>query len=171
MKTKLPMGLLAILVLISLPQHYFYYTQLPDVVATHFGADGKPNDWMTRLNATLVVGGIQVLVPVSLVAVSWLAMRLPESMLNIPNREYWLQPDKKQATLAHMQLMLSWIAVATISFMAAMSHLVYLANKDSQSLNMVLFGSALGIYLTVVFTFAIVSVQRFRLPKADTLKA
>ncbi|MBL8811456.1 MAG: DUF1648 domain-containing protein [Planctomycetaceae bacterium] len=171
MKTKLPMSLLVIMVLISLPQHYFYYTQLPDVVATHFGADGKPNDWMTRLNATLVVGGIQVLVPVFLVAVSWLAMRLPESMLNIPNREYWLQPDKKEATLTHMRLMLSWIAVATISFMAAMSHIVYLANKSSQSLNMVLFGSALGIYLTVVFTIAIVSVQRFRLPKADTMKA
>lgn len=171
MKTKLPMCLLAIMVLISLPQHYFYYTQLPDVVATHFGADGKPNDWMTRLNATLVVGGIQVLVPMFLVAVSWLAMRLPESMLNIPNREYWLQPDKKQATLAHMRLMLSWIAVSTITLMAVMSHLTFLANKESQSLNTVLSAVALGVYLTVVFAIAIVSVRRFRLPKAETLKA
>lgn len=165
--TVLPMALLSLLIVASVPQHYYYYTQLPDVVATHFGADGKPNDWMSRLNATLLVGGIQTLLPLFLLGVSWLSAKLPESMLNIPNREYWLRPDKREATLSHMQLLMSWIAVLTTAFMAVMSHLVFLANRDSVALNIALASTALVIYLAFVFTIAFSSVRRFRLPRTE----
>ncbi len=166
--TALPIVLLTLLIAGSVPQHYYYYTQLPEVVATHFGADGKPNDWMSRLSATLLVGGIQTLLPLFLLGMSWLSGKLPESMLNIPNREYWLRPDKREATLAHMHLLLSWIAVLTTAFMGVMSHLVFLANRDSVALNVTLASTSLVIYLAFVFSIAFSSVWRFRLPRTES---
>ncbi|MFO0975327.1 MAG: DUF1648 domain-containing protein [Planctomycetaceae bacterium] len=167
--TVLPLVLLSVLIAASVPQHFYYYTQLPEVVATHFGADGKPNDWMNRLTATLVVGGIQILLPLFLLGITWLSTRLPDSMLNIPNREYWLRPDNRAATISHMYLMLAWIAAITTAFMGVMSHLVFVANRDSVALNMTAATISLVIYLALVLSIAFSSMWRFRLPRTEGL--
>lgn len=84
--------------LLSLGQHAWYWPQLPDRVATHFGIDGQPNDWMSRTSSTLMLCGIQLGLPLFLAGVMSLANRLPDSMINIPHREYWLHPDRRAAT-------------------------------------------------------------------------
>jgi uncharacterized membrane protein len=33
------------------------WPQLPDIIATHFDAQGRPNDWMAKTNAVLLMGG------------------------------------------------------------------------------------------------------------------
>jgi uncharacterized membrane protein len=160
-----PFAILVVLTIVSAVQHVWYWPQLPDRVATHWGIDGQPNDWMTRTGATLTLCGIQIGVPLFLVAVTWLASRLPDSMMNIPNREYWLHPDRRSATLAWMNQMLAWIAVLTSLFMIGIGHLTFIANKTSRGLHVGFFGAALGAYLVCVFSIAGRSLFRFRLPR------
>lgn len=100
-----------------------------------------------------------------LVAVTSLASRLPDSMMNIPNREYWLHSDRRSATLAWMNRMLAWIAVLTSLFMIGIGHLAFLANKTDGGLHVGFFGAALGVYLIYVFSVAGRSLFRFRLPR------
>ena len=164
---NLAYSILAGLMVVSVVQHVWYFPQLPDRVATHFGADGRPNDWMSRTGSTLTLAGIQLGVPLFLAGVTSLARRLPNSMINIPHKEYWLHPDRREASLAYTGGMLAWIAVMTSVFMILIGHLTFLANKTGTGLNLVLFTTALGSYLLGVFAVAGRSVWRFRLPTAD----
>ena len=158
--------ILVVLTIVSVVQHAWYWPQLPDRVATHWGIDGQPNDWMTRTAATLTLCGLQIGVPLFLVAVTSLASRLPDSMINIPNRDYWLHSDRRSATLFWMNQMLAWIAVLTSLFMIGIGHLTFVANKTGSGLHVGFFVAALGAYLACVFSIAGSSLFHFRLPRS-----
>ncbi len=164
--TMRALTLLFVLTIVSGAQHAWYWPQLPDRIATHWGIDGQPNDWMTRTAATLTLCGLQIGVPLFLVAVTWLACRMPDSMLNIPNREYWLQPDRRAVTLQWMKRMLAWIAVLTSLCMIGIGHLAFIANKTGGGLNVGLFWAVLGAYLACVFSIAGRSLFRFQMPRS-----
>ena len=161
-----PFGILVVLTVVSAVQHAWYWPQLPDRVATHWGFDGQPNGWMTRTGATLTLCGIQIGMPLFLAAVTSLASRLPDSMMNIPNREYWLHPDRRSATLEWMNRMMAWIAVLTSLFMIVIGHLAFTANKAGGGLDTGVFVGALVAYLACVFSLAGRSLYRFRMPRS-----
>ena len=163
--TKTGYLILAGLMLLGVFQHARYWPELPERVATHFGIDGKPNDWMSRSTSTIVFLALQSGVPVFMLAMTSLASRMPVSMVNIPNREYWLHPERRSATMAHMSLMITWIAVLTSLFMTAISHLTFVANKTGNGLNLPLFFSTLIAFLIAVFTIASRSMWHFRMPR------
>jgi uncharacterized membrane protein len=163
--TKTGYLMLAGLMLLGLFQHAWYWPQLPERVATHFGIDGKPNDWMSRSASTIVFLALQLGVPVFMLAMTSLAARMPVSMVSIPNREYWLHPERQGATMAHMWLMMTWIAVFTSLFMTVIGHLTFMANKTGNGLNLPLFLSGLIAYLIAVFTIASRSMWHFRMPR------
>lgn len=160
-----PIVIVAVLTIVSAAQHAWYWPQLPDRVATHWGIDGQANDWMTRTAATVTLCGIQIGIPLFLIAVTSLASRLPVSMVNIPNREYWLHPDRRSATLEWMSRMMGWIAVLTSLFMIGIGHLTFMANKTGSGLHVGFFLAALGGYLICVFSIAGRSLCRFRMPR------
>lgn len=163
--TKTGYLILAGLMLLGVVQHAWYWPQLPERVATHFGIDGKPNDWMSRSASTIVFLALQLGVPVFMLTMTSLAARMPVSMVNIPNREYWLHPERRDATMAHMSLMMTWIAVLTSLFLTAIGHLTFVANKTGDGLNLPLFLSGLITFLIAVFTIAGRSMWRFRMPR------
>ena len=163
--TKTGSLILAGLMLLGVVQHAWYWPQLPERVATHFGVDGKPNDWMSRSASTRVFLALQLGVPVFMLVMTSLATRMPASMVNIPNREYWLHPERRNATKAHMSMMMTWIAVFTSLFMTAIGHLTFMANKTGNGLNLPLFLSALVTFLVAVFTIAGRSMWHFRMPR------
>ena len=163
--TKTGYLILAGLMLLGVVQHAWYWPQLPERVATHFGIDGKPNDWMSRSTSTIVFLALQSGVPVLMLAMTSMAARMPVSMVNIPNREYWLHPERRGTTMAHVSLMMTWIAVLTSLFMAAIGHLTFIANKTGDGLNLPLFLSGLVTFLIAVFTIAGRSMWHFRMPR------
>ena len=165
---SLPVTIVGILTVVSVLQHAWYWTQLPAEVATHYGIDGQPNDWMSRTIATLMLCGFQIGIPFFLIAVTSLASRLPNSMVNIPHRQYWLHPDRRSATLAWMSSMMGWIAVMSAIFMIIIGHLTFLANMAGSGLDVRFFLVSLGTYLSGVFIIAGRSLWHFRLPSSAT---
>ena len=85
-------------VMVSLLQQVFYWRQLPERVATHFGAGGEPNDWMDRTSAVLVIGGFQLFFP--------LLLRLPCLADNSANTEQQtnLLQECKESHTHHRQI-------------------------------------------------------------------
>lgn len=105
----------------------FTNPQLPERVATHFGANGMANGWMTRHGHITFT----TLVPLGLLAflalVFWLITLNPQS-LNIPHRDYWIAPERRRATfciLAGQNLILS--AIVTL-FLASIHWSILTAN-------------------------------------------
>lgn len=162
---KIAILLVVVLTAFGLCLHAWYWTQLPDRIATHFGIDGNPNDWMSKTNATLLLCSLQVGLPLIFLFIGSTLPKLPSSVINIPNREYWLQPERRSSSISHMNSMLAWIAVLIALEMIAIVHLTFLANRSGTSLDTNLFWVILGIFLLSVFSIAGRSMWHFRLPK------
>lgn len=113
------------------------------------------------------MGLFQIGMPLFMLGVTWLAGKLPSSMVNIPNREYWLHADRRSATLAYMQMVMAWIAVCLSLFMMLVNHLTFVANREVEDLNTLRLFLAMAVFLIVVFAIVSSLLWRFRLPKAS----
>lgn len=151
----------------AVAQHAWYWTQLPDRVATHFNWNGVPDDWMTKSAATALMLAMQLLVPWFLVGITAMTAWMPVSLINIPHREYWLAPERRRESLAFLNRELAGIALAVAWFMAAVSHLAFEANIAGGPLSTSAMLGLLGVYMTVVLGIVGRIIWRFRTPKRN----
>jgi len=147
--------------LVTLLQHWIYWRQLPERVATHFGWGGVPNDWMDRTSATIVLAGFQLVFPLLLLSVVRLLKWMPSGLINIPHREYWLATERREESLAWLQGPMSGVAGLTAALMAATSHLTFRANMRAGGLEEVPFFVCLSIYLAGTFWLVFRILRRF----------
>jgi hypothetical protein len=72
---------------------------LPARVASHFAADGRPNGWQSLASYRVWMLGFGVLMPIVVTAmIAWLPRRFPR-LINVPHKDYWLEPARRDATL------------------------------------------------------------------------
>ena len=74
---------------------------LPPLVGSHFDAGGFPNAFMTRGGYTRFVLCLGILLPVALVALLTLVYSRADD-LKLPNRDYWLAPERIARTRARL---------------------------------------------------------------------
>src|SRR5664279_3490148 len=73
--------------------------ELPPVVASHFGPGGTANGFMGKGMYIAVMLAVVVAVP-ALVGMSGQLVRvLPVQLVNLPNKQYWLAPERRAATI------------------------------------------------------------------------
>jgi uncharacterized membrane protein len=74
----------------------------PDQMAAHFNAQGNPDHYVSKL--TFFADQLQtvLIVIVSGIVLQILPMLLPAEWINIRNREYWLAPERRQATMGRL---------------------------------------------------------------------
>src|SRR5271156_6894280 len=80
---------------------------LPDMVASHFGPSGTANGFMARASYVHFMLVLIVALPLSLGLLPGLLVGLPGVRINLPNRDYWLAPSRRAATIAALQLQLT----------------------------------------------------------------
>lgn len=78
------------------------FGRLPDRVPTHFGAGGVPNGWMTRGGYTTFMLAFTVGLPVLMVAAIGVLPRFAPRLVNLPNRDHWLAPERRGDSLAFL---------------------------------------------------------------------
>jgi serine/threonine-protein kinase len=147
----------------SLNQSITNHTTIP--MATHFGMNGQPNGWMSRSVATLFQCVLQAVMPFVFIGIAWTLPRFPNSMINLPNKEYWLAPERRAATLGHMTNMLMGISLAVSIFIAVIAHLVFDANRRNEPLPTTPFVVLLILFLATVFSITGYSIWTLRLPR------
>jgi hypothetical protein len=134
---------------------------LPERVATHFGADGTANGWMSRdghsvgqIAITFFVAGLFYVLTLAL-------PRLPDRFVNLPHRDFWLAPKRRAETFAWLSSMLFWLGALLQSFLAYVFHEVWRANLsippalrlNSLWLQLSLFILTAGLVITLLFRF------------------
>ena len=155
--------LLATLTAISL--QLIYRSHLPESVASQFGANGQPSNFMSRDKFILLMLALNAGLPLAMAGLAAGLKYLPTSLINIPNREYWFHPDRRASTLHDSEVMLVWISFVTSLFMLGLGHLTYLANANGQPLSMPFANALLIVYLLVIAAFCARSFIRYRLPQ------
>jgi hypothetical protein len=106
---RLPMVLFAGLYLAHGALLLVSAASLPERVATHFDRHGIPNGWMgirDYVTFSLLFGAG---FPLFIVAVSW-AVRFAPGGLNVPHRQYWLGPERREEVFAGLLRDSWWFA-------------------------------------------------------------
>ncbi|HEX3370863.1 MAG TPA: DUF1648 domain-containing protein [Candidatus Acidoferrales bacterium] len=127
---KIPRALFFLIILVTLAQCIHDLPLLPDRMASHFGASGMPNGWMTKTQFFLVYA--IALLP-ALFIEFWLHRKIsntPSARINLPNKEYWLAPERRAETLAYFETFFAWYGCAFLFVIATVMGLAMRANLD-----------------------------------------
>ncbi len=101
---------------------------LPERMASHFVASGAADGFMLRGSylATMLLAA--VLLPAALGELIGALSRLGGGA-RIPNRDYWLAPERRERSLAYMQSHARWFGCLLSAFICYVHWLVIVANR------------------------------------------
>jgi len=101
---------------------------LPPRIAVHFDAAGEPTSYMLRGDYRIFMLSFAAALPAALVAIMTLAYSRATD-LKIPNREYWLSPQRLARTRAFLIAHGVWLGSMVIAIMCFVQWLVWQANQ------------------------------------------
>jgi len=102
---------------------------LPERVASHFGLYGQANGWMSKEADLLFLGGVGIGLPLFIVGLTYVTRFFPDSMFNLPHKEYWLAPERRQQTVNFIFQHSLWMAGLMQLFLSWVNFLTIMANK------------------------------------------
>ena len=143
--------------LLSIVQQLYYYGQLPYKVAIHFNFDGLPDNFTGKLNSALLQIGIVVFMIVVIMVSDWLLRKGSDDFINIPNRRYWLAPERRESTIGLLSAFVYWLGIITNFFLIFISQHIIDVNLDAN----IILGHNFWVYLTVYFGVLFLSLVIF----------
>jgi uncharacterized membrane protein len=156
--SRLPQWLYVLLLICGAIGALHYYPLLPERMASHFASDGTPNGWQPKDVFLLLMGMVAgVTATIGFLAPGLIARR-PSSQINLPNKEYWLAPERRSATMQFVAAQMRWFSCAVLfvivfgGYEAIQANLREVVRFDSQAMLVVLVGF-LAFVLMWVFAF------------------
>jgi uncharacterized membrane protein len=141
----------------------FSSRSLPALVAAHFDAAGRANGYLPRGPYVMLMLLVTVLVPLLVVIIPDRAFSHPEARINLPNREYWLAPERRAATIQFLSRQTSLFAWLVVVFLCYTQWLVVRANAlTPPTLDSRAFLDGLALFLVCTLLWTVRLVGRFR---------
>jgi len=138
---------------------------LPERVATHFAFDGRANGWMTRHAYAWTMGILALALPFGVwISAGWLPRRWPK-LVNVPFRNYWLAPARREATLDRLERMGLVMAFLSAALMAAVHAEVLEANRRTPPAAGDGMAWGAGAFVVAIVALIVATAWRFRVPK------
>lgn len=127
---RLPRSIFAVIVLAAIAQCFFSFSQLPERMASHFGPSGLPNGWMTKQSFFIVYALVLALTSVLEFFPARSIARSSPSSLHLPNKEYWLAPERRAHTFAYFTKFFAWYGCAVLLVLVIAMGLAINANLN-----------------------------------------
>jgi uncharacterized integral membrane protein len=89
-----------------------YCQQLPEVVASHFNGRGAANGWQTKSAFFTALVGVSALAAVVGFGIPSIIAALPPQYINLPNKGYWLAPERAAETMEFLTSHFAWFGCA-----------------------------------------------------------
>lgn len=102
---------------------------MPESVASHFGPGGVANGFMPRQSYAMFMVVLMLLVPSLIYFATRSASRLPVALINLPNKGYWLAPERQASSLASLGRFGTFVAYATAFLLCLVHWMVIQANR------------------------------------------
>lgn len=102
---------------------------LPERLASHFAASGRPNGFMPRAGYVLFMLGFGVGLPLVMTILQAFMIRHSSNRINLPNRAYWLAPERREETIAFLVNHMVWFGCLLVVFLCFVHWLVVVANS------------------------------------------
>jgi hypothetical protein len=103
---------------------------LPPVVASHFVAGGAANGFMPRGAYLGLMLAVAVGLPMAQALLSGLTRLISDRFINLPHRDYWLAPERRQQTLDYLGNQGNRFAMLLCAFLCFVHWLVLRANAQ-----------------------------------------
>ena len=153
---RLPRLFYMFLALAGLLMAAYYYPQMPERMASHFAADGRPNGWQPReafFLIMLVVGALSAII--SFFA-PWRIASQPNERINLPNRDYWLAAERRAQTMNYVAAFMAWFGCGVLfvlicaTFLALQANLAPDRHFNSQALLLVLVAFLISLMVSLI---------------------
>ncbi|WP_295446280.1 hypothetical protein [uncultured Thiodictyon sp.] len=142
---------------------WFTSLGLPPRVASHFGAAGLANGFMPHDFYVRFMLGFVVALPSVLVFLPAAGLCNPQARINLPNRDYWLAPARRAATLRALRAHMAYLGCLLVVFLSYVHWLVVRANELAPPhLSMPWFVGGLAAFATATVAWALVLIRHFR---------
>lgn len=126
------------------------YPQLPARIPAHFGPDGQVDRWTDARGFVLFNALFPALITVVMLGSALLAVRLPARYVNLPNREFWLAPERLAETRARLLAHMAMFATLTLVLFAAVTEISLSVARAGSARLPALFLWTLGLYLAAM---------------------
>jgi uncharacterized membrane protein len=148
------------LVVVSLFEAARQWNSAPSVVASHFDAAGRPNAWSSR-DAFF---GLQVAVTLGVAAlfigIPRLVRSTPARLINLPNKSFWLAPERREETMDRLASFFDAFASATVLLLLAVFELASRASRGG-NLSSSYFLPVLASYLVFSAVWTVALIRAF----------
>ena len=138
----------------------YYYPQLPDTVASHFGASGQPDAWSGKSSFLRVYVVVTALCGVLFGLGGILLARLPVSLINLPNKNYWLSDAHKNETVSFLRDFLLLFGSATLALVLFTFHQAFRFSMG-RTPSIEYMPVAIGIYVALALAANVTLFLRF----------
>ena len=136
----------------------------PGPMATHFGSGGRPNGWMSN-SAFLLFGAA---LWATMVACFWtlrpLLRRVKPSLVNIPHKAWWLDPVRREETIATAGAWMESMGVVTLIGLFGLNECLFLANRRPEVELGTEFIVGIVVYLVITLVWSVAFIRMWRNP-------
>lgn len=121
------------LIVLSIVVPLFFINKMPTRIASHFNISNSPDSWMQKDNFLFFHFGLIFFFTLVFSGTAWLIRKLPYSLINLPNKEYWLHPSRKDYTYQVLESLIYYIGVLCVLLFILIFYMVYKANTDGSN--------------------------------------
>lgn len=128
-------NILIVLTMVYLAQTGYFYPQLPAQIASHFNFRGEADGWMPKENFLVFQIFLLVFILGTTSLVSAFFNKLPDSLINIPNKSYWLAPERRCESLSKMAGVTDNLRIALLLLFLGINYFAFQANLSGGNLS------------------------------------
>ena len=151
--------------LLGVIEMLFFYPQLPDYMAVHFNLAGSADRWDSKSDFFWTMETVFALLVALFGTLPLIIRRLPVSYINIPNREFWFAPERKEQTTNRLVDQLLFIGAMALLLMDGVLYLSMRANLvDRPALPSELLWGMIIVFFVVNIVWTMSLIRSFRQP-------
>ncbi len=141
-----------LIIILSLIEAAYFYNLLPDKTAIHYNFKGQPDAWNSKTTIILINVGVVIFMALLFRVLIFFTRKIPEGLINLPNKYYWLAESRKEETYKVINDFLFWTVDITLLFFIFLFYLIYRANINNDS------SIAPGIWIIMIVYIVALSV-------------
>ena len=138
---------------------------LPERLASHFDGGGAAKGFSTRSEYLKFIYTFTLGLPPAIVMLVSAMVRIAPALVNVPHREYWMAPERRDQTFAFLAHHAVWIGILLLLFLSYVHWLVVAANLTVPAhLDGASIYGGLGVLLLAMAGWVAVLFGKFKAP-------
>ena len=163
MNRGVPLPVFLLIVAIAAVFVSYSTLHMPALVASHFDASGVANAFMPRGRYMALTLCVTILLPLLVTLPLFVGLNNPKLKVNLPNRDYWLAPERRDETVAFVRQQMVRFGIALLVFICYAHWLVVKANAHvPPTLSSVSLVSGLLMFAAYVIIWIALYYTRFK---------